>query len=276
MPVTVISSDETPAREAKTLRLFCLPYAAGSARVFRDWHRDLPGFVELCPLELPGHGRRSREEPIGELGPVIDDLLGQVLGKTDRPFAIFGHDYGALLGFELAHRLEHGHGIEPAHLFVAAMRAPAWPRPEDPVSEMSEDRFKELLRRPDRRGGRGCGGNGGRGDLLEIDSLMDFAVRVLRADFRVADNYSYAPEKTLSCPVTAFRGRDDVGVSDQSVQAWNVCTTGVFRRHELPGGHYFLYPARELLLDLIAAELRAAVTGVPPRPPARHPWTPVR
>jgi surfactin synthase thioesterase subunit len=250
MPVTVISADELPAHQAKTLRLFCLPYAAGSARVFRGWHRDLPRFVEVRPLELPGHGRRSHEEPIGELEPIIDDLLDQVLPRADRPLAILGYDYGALLGFELAHRLEHQHGIVPAQLFVAAMRAPVWPRPAESVSDMSEDRFKQLLRHPDSRDNRG--------DLLDIDTLMEFAIRVLRADFQVADNYPYEPGKTLSCPITAFRGRDDAGVSGQSVQAWNVCTTGAFRRHEIPGGHYFLYPAKELFLHRVAAELCAA------------------
>ncbi len=247
MPVTTISTDEAPAHHARTLRLFCLPYAAGSARIFRGWHRDLPRFVEVCPLELPGHGHRNREEPIGDLEPIMADLLGQVLRKTDRPFAILGYDYGALLGFEMAHRLEHRYGITPAHLFVAAMRAPVWPRPADPVSEMSEDRFRDLLRRP----------GGASGDLLEIDSLMEFAIRVLRADFRVADNYRYEPGEMLSCPITAFRGRDDAGISSQSVKAWGVCTTGGFRWHEVPGGHYFLYPARELFLHRLSAELRA-------------------
>lgn len=252
MSVTAVSADEMPARQAKTLRLFCLPYAAGSARIFRGWHRYLPRFVDVRPLELPGHGRRSREEPIGELEPIMTDLLGQVLRHGDRPLAILGYDYGALLGFELAHRLEHHHGIVPAHLCVAAMRAPVWPRPAEPVSEMSEDRFKELLRRGDGR--RTCAER----DLLDIDSLMDFAIRVLRADFRVADNYPYEQGKTLSCPITAFRGREDAGVSGQAVEAWNVCTTGAFRRHEMPGGHYFLYPAKELFLHRVSAALRGA------------------
>jgi surfactin synthase thioesterase subunit len=247
MPVKILSTDEIPSHHTKALRLFCLPYAAGSARIFRGWHRDLPRFVEVCPLELPGHGRRNHEDPVGELEPIMTDLLAQVLRKTDRPFAILGYDYGALLGFELAHRLEHHYGITPKHLFVAAMRAPVWPRPKNPVSEMSEDRFRELLGRQD----------GASGDLLEIDSLMEFAIRVLRADFRVADNYRYAPEKMLSCPVTAFRGRDDAGVSSQSVRAWNVCTSGEFLWHEVSGGHYFLYPAKELFLHKLSMDLRA-------------------
>ncbi|HEU5157300.1 MAG TPA: alpha/beta fold hydrolase [Streptosporangiaceae bacterium] len=256
MPATIVSADRMPSHRAKTLRLFCLPYAAGSARVFRDWHRDLPKFVDVRPLELPGHGRRSRQEPLDELDPVMADLLETVLREADRPIAIVGYDYGALLGFELARRLEHHHGIVPMRLFVAAMRAPVWPRPANPVSEMSEDRFKELLSRP-AGGGDADGAAGADGDLLDIDALMDFAIRVLRADFRVADNYRYEPGSKLSCPITAFRGRDDAGVSRQSVEAWNVCTTGPFRHHEMPGGHYFLYPARELLLRRLSAELRA-------------------
>jgi len=247
MPVKIISTAEVPSPHVKTLRLFCLPYAAGSARIFRGWHRDLPGFVEVCPLELPGHGRRNHEEPVGELEPIMTDLLGQVLRKTDLPCAILGYDYGALLGFEIAHRLERRHGITPRHLFVAAMRAPVWPRPSDPVSEMSEERFRELLAWP----------GGTAGDLLEIDSLMEFAIRVLRADFQVADNYRYELGQMLSCPVTAFRGRDDAGVSSQSVQAWNVCTSNAFRWHDIPGGHYFLYPAREHFLYKLSAELRS-------------------
>jgi surfactin synthase thioesterase subunit len=249
VPIKVISTDEVPTHNTKALRLFCLPYAAGSARIFRGWHRDLPRPVDVCPLELPGHGRRSREDPIDDLEPIMADLLGKVLRKTDLPIAIFGYDYGALLGFELAHRLEHRHGIMPQHLFVAAMRSPVWPRPTNPVSEMSEERFKELLRRP--------GGNSA--DLLEIDSLMEFAIRVLRADFRVADNYRRQPGELLSCPITAFRGRDDAGVSSQSIRAWNVCTSGLFQWHEVPGGHYFLYRAREIFLDKLSAELRAYV-----------------
>jgi medium-chain acyl-[acyl-carrier-protein] hydrolase len=250
MPVKLISADAVPAPAAhhKTLRLFCLPYAAGSARIFRGWHRHLPRFVEVCPLELPGHGRRNSEEPVGELEPVMTDLLDQVLRKSDLPCAILGYDYGALLGFELAYRLAHHHGLTPRHLFVAAMRAPVWPRPVDPVSEMPDERFRELLRRP----------NGGSStDLLDIDSVMEFAIRVLRADFRVADNYRCAPGRRLGCPITAFRGREDAGVSSQSIRAWNVCTSDAFRWHEIPGGHYFLYPAKELFLHRLSADLRA-------------------
>jgi medium-chain acyl-[acyl-carrier-protein] hydrolase len=258
MSVPNISSYRVATCNTKTLRLFCLPHAAGSTRIFRGWHRDLPSFVEICPLELPGHGRRSREEPIGDLEPIMADLLPTVLRRIDKPFAILGYDYGALLAFELAHRLEHRYCVFPRHLFVAAMRAPVWPRPSNPVSEMPDHQFRDLLRGP----------NGGTSDLLELDSLMEYAIRVVRADFRVVDNYRYEYKATPSCPITAFRGCADPGVSSESLQAWGVCTKGTFRSHEVPGGHYFIYRAREQFLHKLSMELRAYGEGPPGRGPA--------
>jgi surfactin synthase thioesterase subunit len=245
MSIKTILSDDDTRDDGRRLRLFCLPYAAGSARIFSGWRRDLPGFVDVCPLELPGHGRRNHEPPIGDLDELMADLLAKVLPLTDRPFAILGYEYGAVLGFEMAHRLERHFDVVPRHLFVTAMRAPVWPRPANPVSELSDENFRELLR--DRTG---CSS-----DLLQSDSVMEFAIRVLRADFRIADNYQYVPEMAVTCPITAFRGRDDKVVSREAIQAWNVCTKGPFRWQDLPGGHYFMYRARELFLRGLSAEL---------------------
>src|SRR5918992_599975 len=139
MSIKAMHNRRAPAHDVRTLRLFCLPHAAGTTRIFRGWHWDLPRFVEVCPLELPGHGRRGGEEPLDDLESIMADLLPTVLRRTGKPFAILGYDYGALLAFELAHRLEHHHRLPPRHLFAAALRAPVWPRPSEPVSEISDD-----------------------------------------------------------------------------------------------------------------------------------------
>lgn len=229
----------------KTLRLFCLPYAGGSARIFRDWSRHLPKFVELCPLELPGRGTRNHEVPIGELEPLMQDLLGQVLRRLDKQFAILGYDYGALLGFELAHRLEQRYGVHPKHLFVAAMRAPAWSRPVNSVARLSDKRLRELLRR----------GGGDDRSLLKRDHLMAVTIRVLRADFSVSDGYECKPGAMLNAPITAFCGRADPRISRESVRAWDECTEGEFRWHALPGDHFFLRSSRDIMLQILSSEL---------------------
>ena len=42
-----------PNPQAK-MRLFCFPYAGGSAQLYHKWAARLPSAVEVCPVQLPG------------------------------------------------------------------------------------------------------------------------------------------------------------------------------------------------------------------------------
>ena len=55
---------------------------------------------------------------------MIEELAFILMPFLDKPFAFFGHSMGALIGYELAHYLHRNFYIGPAHLFVAAGRAP--------------------------------------------------------------------------------------------------------------------------------------------------------
>jgi medium-chain acyl-[acyl-carrier-protein] hydrolase len=46
------------------LRLFCFPYAGGSASVFRAWGAALDPRIEAVVLQLPGRGMRLQETPL--------------------------------------------------------------------------------------------------------------------------------------------------------------------------------------------------------------------
>src|SRR3979411_2483679 len=47
-------------RARTRLRLYCLPYAGGSASVFRSWCDLLPPNVDVWGVEYPGHGSRIK------------------------------------------------------------------------------------------------------------------------------------------------------------------------------------------------------------------------
>ena len=96
------------------LRLFCFPYAGGSALMFRTWSNALPADVEVCPVQLPGRSTRLTERPFTELSPLIQVLAQALSPLLDKPFAFFGHSLGALVGFELARQLRRQYGVNPA------------------------------------------------------------------------------------------------------------------------------------------------------------------
>ena len=46
---------------AARLRLFCFPFAGGSAGSFMPWFTQLAPHVQLCAIQLPGRGARFGE-----------------------------------------------------------------------------------------------------------------------------------------------------------------------------------------------------------------------
>jgi surfactin synthase thioesterase subunit len=229
------------------MKLFCLPYAGGSAaRIYRAWMRDLPDWLDVCPLELPGRGLRATEGLHSSIEPLLNDLLRVVLPASTMPYALFGHSLGGLLAFELARRLEHVHGHPPAHLMVSGYEAPEWPKPADRDHLLPDDEFRlrlrELAGTPD--------------EILDNDDLMDVVVPVLRADFAVANTYRFAsPWLRLSCPLTVLGGVDDPEAPPPSLRDWRRRTTGPFQTKLFAGNHFYLNDdpvgVRNAVLELV-------------------------
>jgi medium-chain acyl-[acyl-carrier-protein] hydrolase len=115
------------------VRIFCLPYAgAGASRYFR-WNSYFPSNVQVCPILLPGREARLKDPPFSDMQTLVYALAEALLTALDRPYVVFGHSMGALIGFELAHCLRRERQCTPVHLFVSGHRAPHLPDAMDPM-----------------------------------------------------------------------------------------------------------------------------------------------
>src|SRR5215211_3445687 len=109
------------------LRLFCIPHAGGSASAYQAWSNILAPAIEVVSVQLPGRENRYFEPLYHGIEPLVQDLAQAIAPWLDKPFAIFGHSMGALVGFELARHLRRQDLPEPLSLYVAAFRAPHVP-----------------------------------------------------------------------------------------------------------------------------------------------------
>ncbi len=241
-------SSQSPNHQA-SLRLFCFPYAGGAAVTFRTWPDSLPRAIEICPVELPGRGKRIRSVPFTRLQLLVQAIAIGIHPYLDKPFAFFGHSMGGLVSFELARLLRKKYGISPVHLFVSGYRAPQVPDPDPPIHDLPESKFLEELRRL----------NGTPEVVLENSELMQLLLPAIRADFAVIETYAYTPESPLDCPITAFGGLQDREVSYDDLKVWQEETNAAFSLHMLPGDHFFLQSAQPLLLQLLSQELYAHI-----------------
>jgi medium-chain acyl-[acyl-carrier-protein] hydrolase len=232
-------------RPAARLRLICLPWAGGGASGYRDWPAHLPDDVEVVAVQLPGRESRLGEPPVTSMEPLVAGLAAGVRGQLDRPFALFGHSMGALIAFELARRLR-SMGREPVRLLVSGARPPHLP------SRRARDRHtlpdQEFVATVRELGGMPP-------EVLDSPDLLDLVLPALRGDFALVEGYAWRAGPALHCPISAFGGVEDDEVGRDDLAAWSRHTTGSFRRHLLPGGHFFVNSSRESLLQIVAAEV---------------------
>jgi medium-chain acyl-[acyl-carrier-protein] hydrolase len=231
-------------RPQSRVRLICFPHAGGAAWAYQRWVPRLPTDVELCAVELPGHGTRIREPLLEDFDAVFGQMVEALQPEFDRPLCLFGHSLGAILAFEVARRLRSG-SVEVVHLFVSGHNAPQNARDVEDVSQLDDaaltDRLIKLNCSPPA--------------VLHNSELMRLVLPVIRADFAIYSSYAYRDNGPLSCPITTFGGIQDPHTELTGLQAWHHQTTGPFSLRQFMGDHFFVYHAEREILHLLAAEL---------------------
>ena len=228
------------------LRLFCFAYAGGGPAIFRSWPDLLPAAIEVCAVQQPGKGAQINAPPYTQFTVLIDDLAAALAPYIDRPFALFGHSMGALLGYELARALRRQRQIEPAHLFVSGHAAPHLPSEEEALHRLNDAEFIEKIREFE----------GTPDEVFQNDELMQIFLPILRADFTLCETYQFVNGSPLNCPLTVFGGKQDRKVSDDRLEAWRMHTLGPFRVQMFPGSHFFINQTKVSLLQAIVNDLK--------------------
>lgn len=234
-----------PVPDAK-LRLFCFPYAGGSSVTYRAWPLGLPADVEVCAIQLPGHGNRLHEPLFDRLTPLLDDLAPKLIPYLNKPFVFFGHSMGALIAFELTRRLRRDYARMPQHLFISGHRPALTRDVKKRTFDLPEAEFiQELVRL-----------NGTPTEVLENPELLEVMIPILRTDFAIAQTYEYVEEPPLECDLTALGGISDVSVTREHLEVWKTHTSANFKLRMFLGDHFYLHTARTSLLQTIALDLR--------------------
>jgi medium-chain acyl-[acyl-carrier-protein] hydrolase len=228
------------------LRLFCFPYAGGSATIYRAWQQHAPAWLQICPVEIPGRGRLSAEPLPSSIVSLAEDLSSALYPLANIPFALFGHSMGAAIAYEVASRLENVGRRQLRKLFVSGARAPYLPPKRTPVSHLPDEDFMDRLRNL----------NGTPTEVLENRELMEVMMPLLRADFAMCERYRLQRPSILRTSITALYGDKDEDVLEQDVNAWRRLTSNAFHSLEFPGDHFFINENEIAVVDVIAEELR--------------------
>ena len=224
----IIRAEQRP--DAK-LRLFCFPHAGAGATVFRQWSSLLPESIEVCAIQMAGRESRFCDPLQFDISSFIEELSEDLPDYLDRPYAIYGHCLGAIVGFELI-RYWQEEGLQlPEHLFVSSRFAPQlidlntsfYQLPDDEFIQLVQQRYNALPH-----------------EILEEPEMLAVVLPILKADFTMEETYQYVPAPPLNCPITALGGAQDTIVSQTSLEAWQQQTNQAFHWQQFPGGYFYI------------------------------------
>lgn len=228
-------------------RLFCFPFAGGSATAFHGWRSRLSAHdIEVCAVQPPGREERLGEPLFDRMAALVPALADAVEPLMDRPFAFFGHSLGALVAYELCRELVRRGRALPLHLFASAHRAPHLRRSRPALHALPDEQFRAGLRAL----------RGTPPSVLDNPELSRMFFPILRADLALTDNYVIDRADPIDCPITALAGTHDPLVDEPEVAAWERCTRRDFRLMVLPGGHFFVREQEAAVLALLVEAMQ--------------------
>ncbi|MEE1791283.1 alpha/beta fold hydrolase [Streptomyces sp. BE308] len=227
--------------------LICLPFAGAGPSFFTPWQALAPAGLRVLPVQLPGREKRFVEPAYTSAAPAVEDAYAQVtaaLGAGGSRVVLFGHSMGAVLAYELAHRIEGAPGTAGLRLdaLVVSGSPGPWTVRTDRAGGLPDEEFVARVRTF----------AGYAHPALEDPEMRELLLPSLRADVRLHETYVPSSDRPLSVPVTSVRGRTDTLVGAADTAQWSRATTGRLTVAELDGGHMYLAERPEALLELVA------------------------
>jgi len=240
------------------IKLFCFPYAGGSAVIYKKWRSWLDDSIQLFPIELAGRGVRIRESLYRSCEEAVDDLYAIVKHEiSESPYALFGHSMGAMLAYELAGKIRQAGVNPPIHLFFSGRSAPHIPMQEEKKYHLlDQDAFaKKVLE---------LGGTPP--EFFQYPQLLEMFLPVLRRDFFLsATDFNFDRIIPFDCDISVFLGKEEDMVPEQA-DGWKKHTSGICSIHYFNGGHFFINEEGATVSRLINKTLLSKMSPGPQHP----------
>jgi surfactin synthase thioesterase subunit len=216
-------------REANTpsgRRLVFFPPAGSNASAAWPLTEGVPAEWSVHGVQYPARGARLREAPAGSIREMAAACLPDLLPDAGRT-VLFGHSFGALVAYDVAHLLADK-GRPAAGLLVAGSSAPAVAVASMPEEGLSDEQLCAFL---SRRGGTPS-------HLLADEELMQLTLPALRADLAIGRAYVDDHPGRLPTGIAAVSGQQDTAVTAQRLETWRELTGSWLGSERVAGDHF--------------------------------------
>jgi len=222
----------------RKIRLFCIPYAGGSATVYNSWSDHLDRSIQLVPVEPAGRGKRIHEPFYQSVEEAAEDIVRIIKHQLfDAPFAFYGHSMGGAIVYRAVQRLKEKNYPLPVHVFFSGRGAPHVKRKDkEPYHTLSEPEFRQKV--------LDLGGTPQ--EFFQHPQLLEILMPLLRADFKISWLFGqhFNDVIPMDCDISILTGKEE-DLNQEQIDQWTLHTNGNCRFYSFEGGHFFINDPEE-------------------------------
>lgn len=230
----------------KKIKMFCFPYAGGSAAIYYKWKRYSDD-IEIIAVELSGHGKRINERFYDNFDEMIQDCYNMVKENIlpEDEYVFFGHSMGSILAYSLALKMIEEKDKAPRYLFLSG-GCPPDKNMYKSIYELNDEEFiKTILQ---------IGAT--KREVFENANLRKIFLPILRADFKMINTYKFKKNKKVNCDIVLLNGKNDYAVRCSNLHHWNQFTLGTCEQYYFTGDHFYILDKEEEIMSLIYYKLK--------------------
>jgi surfactin synthase thioesterase subunit len=229
--------------------ILCIPHAGAGAAMFAAWGEALEDTASVWAARFPGRESLVLEQPLTALDALAGLLARAITQLKAAELTLFGHCSGALIAYELAHKMITAEDDRVARLIVSSQQAPFLTTKRQVLpAQVSDDFAVDFIKR--------TGGTDER--ALRDPEVLELLLPAIKADIEAIASYSPPPHREkLDIPVWAISGSSDPGLSQHELARWAEVTTGIFRLRQFEGDHFFLFSQADSVLSFLREVLTA-------------------
>lgn len=226
------------------IKLFCWPYAGGSASFYLSWRQYLGMNIEIIPVQLSGRGERYTDKAYKDFLEIAQEGYEYIIANVNLgdKFALFGHSMGSWVVYEICKKIKNTvYENDLVHVFFSANRAPYYEFKEKQIHKLPTDEFiSEILKL-----------GSGKHEILENKDFGQIFVDILRNDYTLIEEYICgANELFLNCNISVFNGIQD-NIPYEGLLVWNKCTKREMKLYNFQGNHFFIDSDKENVITTI-------------------------
>jgi medium-chain acyl-[acyl-carrier-protein] hydrolase len=218
----------TSPQPTASIRLLAFTGAGGGVSSFAQQASQLPGWLEMRTLNLPGRQSRFDEPLCTDLDRLVAELSA-ACAELAGPYLMFGYCTGALIAYLVAQDLA-GRGETLPRRLIVGSHAPPHLVSTPLIAGLDSDTLWQVL----------VEHRAVASEVADSTEFREIAEPILRADLGLISSYRYERATPLPVPITVLTGERDGSLASGAVGGWDGYSTAPLRIVSLAAGHWFM------------------------------------